>query len=124
MLSNDTVAQASDEVLKILKERHPERPDDFREPVPPETVEDLVLTEADVRNAISSFSQSTAAGYDALRPRHLKDMLEVVGNEESSFVKSIGDFMTRVISGRLPPFALKIFYGAALTPFIKPGGGI
>ena len=64
-------------------------------PLPPasDLLEQIEIVENDVVQAIRSFPQSSAGGPDKLRPQHLKDLLQPLGDDlENPLLSALVDF--------------------------------
>lgn len=124
--STDTIAPASEETMKILREKHPVAPEDIDLPEKPRDDHpcEIRVSVKEVRDAIFSFPVASSGGFDGLRPRHLRDMLTAAAGDEAPLLQGLVELCSMVIRGQLPDFILPMFYGASLTAFLKKSGGI
>ena len=85
--------------LRLLKGKHPPRPDD-RRPTTALSSAPLSVSAEDVRRAIRRFSPGSAGGLDGLRPQHLSDMTD--SHVSGTLVESLTDFSNLVLAGGVP----------------------
>lgn len=79
LISTDVTAPFDDATRLILESKHPDMPTPASYPPPPRppaAIDEIRLSESEVRAAVLSFPNSSAGGPDGLRPRHLKDLME------------------------------------------------
>ena len=124
--SEDTLADFSDNTFTALQAKHPlPHPDCSILPVPLVSSGYLEVTAGAVVRAIKSFPNSSAGGFDRLRPQHLKDLLTVVGDvEDSPLISALIAFCTLVLEGRTPEEVRPFFFGASLVALQKKSGGV
>ncbi|MEM7284532.1 MAG: reverse transcriptase domain-containing protein [Pseudomonadota bacterium] len=78
-----------------------------------------------IRNSIFSFRSGSAGGPDGLLPQHLKDMCgKWLGETADRLLETLAKLATVMLHGKLPKFILPTIYGASLSAFLKPNGGI
>ena len=124
--SEDTLADFSDNTFTALQAKHPlPHPDCSIPPVPLVSSGCLEVTAGAVVRAIKSFPNSSAGGFDRLRPQHLKDLLTIVGDvEDSPLISALIAFCTLVLEGRTPEEVRPFFFGASLVALQKKSGGV
>ena len=127
LASEDTIADFDETTARALREKHPSSPADLQLPAHPDEQLPLpnAVTKEEVMAGIRSFPQSSAAGPDGLRPSHLRDL---VGRGSAAagdlLLTELTAFVNLALQGKVPDFALPIFYGASLIALNKKGGGI
>ena len=88
-------------------------------------LEEIEIVESDVVRAIRSFPPGSAGGPDKLRPQHLKDLLQPLGdNLENPLLSALVDFCYLVLRGDTPMEVRPFFFGASLVALKKKSGGI
>ena len=114
--SDDMVADFSVETFNALQAKHPPVHSDSNFPPPPATdlPEEFKIAESDVARAIQYFPQGSAGGPDKLRPQHLKDLLQPLGDDlESPLLSVLVDFCYLVLHGDTPVEVRPFFFGAS-----------
>ena len=120
--SKDTLAPRNNTTMASLLALHPPMPTDRRAP-PALSAAAVQVTQAEVKEAITSFPNGSAAGPDGLRPQHLKDL--IAGGEGSeTLLEAITEFINIVLAGRTPATVCPLLFGGALTAILKRGGGV
>ena len=123
--SEDALAELNSETISQLKEKHPPAEDDLDFPDEPEVVEVPEVTSAEVKEAIRSFPNGSAGGFDGMSPQHLKDACANENSEHSArLLHSLSRFCSFVLHGSVPAHFRHLFFGASLTPLAKKDGGI
>jgi hypothetical protein len=108
--------------MASLLKLHPAAPAD-RRATPTAHAAALQVTPLDIKAAIASFPNGSAAGPDGLRPQHLKDLVaEREGSE--ALLEAITDLINAMLAGRVPTSVRPVLFGAALTAILKKGGGV
>ena len=120
--SEDRLAPFNSATFEALQNKHPVPHCDTVIPPPPSPCP-LQIDLMSVAHAIRSFPNGSAGGPDLLRPQHLKDMLQVAG-EDSRFLQSLASFCTLVMEGGVPDEVRPFFFGASLVALEKTSGGV
>ena len=127
--SDNTLVVFSDETYDALCSKHP--PPHPNSQIPPNptmsTLYAFGVSCADVIQAVRSFSCGSAGGADRLRPQHLKDLLQQVGDEdldECPLLTVLADFCSLVLRGDVPRAVRPFFFGASLVALRKKTGGV
>jgi hypothetical protein len=116
-LHSSGVAPMTEETIQKLRDKHPVATLPEININPPDG---YVCTEEDVRKAISSFANSSAAGPDGLYPDHVKLMIQLCHpTDEILFIQSLTRFCNVVTSGSAPKVYAPYFGSATLIPLIK-----
>lgn len=116
LLSTDVTAPSDDATRQILMSKHPDMPPSASyppDPRPPASVDEIRLTESEIRAAVLSFSNSSSGGPDGICPRHLKDLIQK-NNDFCPLIGVLTRFCSLLLNGRVPDFALETSYGANL----------
>ena len=102
--SDDSLADFSDDTYAALCAKHPPASPDSRVPsqLPDVSLPECVVSSKEVCHAIRSFPCGSAGGPDKLRPQHLKDLLQHVGEDdlESPFLSALVAFAIWCCMGR------------------------
>lgn len=131
--SDDSIVEPNEEVLSVLRLKHPPAPTDIRSLNPssfnnPDCLchsQFADFSEADVLAAIRSFPASSSGGVDGLRPGHLRDLVAKQTAEAGRrLLTSITALCRRFAHGDLPLPARDMFFSASLTALKKKDGGI
>ena len=127
LTSNDSVAPPSEEVISVLRAKHPPPPADssLDSFAPGQETVGLVASEKDVHSAVFSMPPGSSSGLDGLRPAHLRDLLSR-GTAEAGqhLLAALTTLVNTALSGSLPECCLPSFYGATLCALRKKDGGI
>ena len=83
----------------------------------------IQVTKAEIKEAITSFPNGSAAGPDGLRPQHLKDLI-ADGDGAEALLDSITELINIMLAGRVPASICPLLFGGALTAILKGGGGV
>ena len=121
--SVDRMAPFNSGTFEALKDKHPPPHPETITPPPPDPTP-VQVDPLSVVYAIKSFPKGSARGPDRLRPQHLKDLLQVDGDEDSRFLQSLASFCTLVMEGRVPSTIRPFFFGASLVALEKKSGGV
>ena len=107
-------------------QKHPPAPGDLSLPEPPEDgFTTSVCAVEDIRKALSSFGPGSAGGPDGLRPGHLQSLPSRRAAEAGlRLLSSLTEFVNLILSGGVPEFAVRVFYGAFLCALSKKDGGV
>src|SRR6267154_656248 len=82
LVSNDTLAFSTPEILQALREKHSPTPSNRRPALPPDPKQtSIAFAEAQVRKALVSFPPGSSGGCDGLTPQHNKDMVKLKGKQ-------------------------------------------
>jgi hypothetical protein len=103
--SSGSICIPDERSLEKLRQKHPSaHSDSSYPPAPPSNLQDhLTVNATEVRKAIMSFPAGSAGGPDRLLPQHLKDLTSpALGDTGTLLVESLADFVTLVISGKVP----------------------
>ena len=122
--SDDRLAPFTQPTFEALQAKHPPPHPDTIIPQPPSSQSSLQIEPSAVTHAIRSFPAGSAGGPDLLRPQHLKDLLQVAGDEDSAFLQSLSSFCSLVMEGRVPAQVRPLFFGASLVALEKKTGGV
>ena len=84
------------------------------------------MSSKEVCHAIRSFPCGSAGGPDKLRPQHLKDLLQHVGEDDldSPFLSALVAFCNLMLRGETPVEVRPFFFGASLVALRKKCGGV
>ena len=125
LASSDKIQSPSPEVLRRLKEKHPEPLSRVEIPSPGEPNEFQPCSLEEVKKAIGSFKPGLSGGPDGLQPQHLKDLTkEDLGEPSMILLDKITRLLNEILyRGRVPEEVCKVLYGANLTALSKPDGG-
>ena len=126
--SSDTLADFTDETYEALCLKHPPAHPNSQIPldrsacvfdVPEVSCENVILT-------IRSFPCGSAGGLDRLRPQHLKDLIQHVGDDamENPLLTALVDFCSMVLRGDVPQVVQPFLFGASLVALRKKSGGV
>lgn len=110
--------QAFGEMLTL----HPQAPTDYITPEPPnELTRPPITSKEEINRAVLSFPKSSSGGMDAIRPRHLRDL---IGNGVASerLVIAIGRLIDLLMTEELPSSIRQILFGAKLIALRKASG--
>lgn len=129
LTSQDTIAEPSNQVITALQCKHP---DPTFEPVKlPHNNVHLTTSSKNVKNSIFSFPSGSSHGHDGLKPQHLKEVLQALGDQEgldkgttSSFLSTLTCLINIILKGTMPQRIKQLFFGARLIPFNKKDGGL
>jgi hypothetical protein len=122
LCSDDQLAIPDAVTFAEFSRLHPPAPAD-RRPAPSNDVPALRVTPVDVRTAIQSLPNGSAAGPDGLRPLHLKDLLLAAANN-SPLLMAISDLVNVLLDGKTPNFVRGTIFGANLLAISKKNGGV
>lgn len=122
--STDKFAVGPDVLAKML-EKHPSAPDNLEYPSAPENTICALTTRAAVLEAVRSFPNSSAAGPDGLRPRHLKDLLSpALGEVALCLADALARMADILRSGLIPEAVHPLVFGARLFALRKKDGSL
>lgn len=127
LFSSDVRANVSDETLEALRSKHPPPPlnECFPEPPFPTNTNIFNATINNVNLAISSFPAGSSSGLDGLTPQHLKDMISIATGETGFKVLiTLTKFSNFLLTEKVCPEIVPIFFGASLCALNKKDGGI
>ena len=126
LTSDDSFTSPTTEVVAQMKEKHPGPPLDLREISPPEESSSCIsATREEVRRAIQSFPPASSSGLDGIRPSHLRALLsDKTAEAGQRLLTALTALINLALSGRLPSFATRSFYGACLIALRKKDGGL
>ena len=124
LLSAGTVA-FTPEVMETLKRLHPPAPPP---PIPNMAgITPLVVDEESVIQAIRSFRNGTACGYDGIRPQHLMNMYHgqtEIDRIRSPILRNNTSMVNLLLAGKAHPKLAPLIASAPLIAIAKPKGGI
>lgn len=123
------MADFNDDTYNALLSKHPPAHPDSRIPAFTRRVNDgggFEVSNREVLQVVRSFPNGSAGGPDKLRPQHLKDLLQHVGNDEleNPLLTALADFCTLVLHGDAPEEVRPFLFGASLVALKKKCGGI
>lgn len=122
--SEDTLADFSDDTLTALKAKHPLPHPNSHIPPPPSNTSLLESLSRTSRQS-KSFPSGSAGGPDKLRPHHLKDLLQSLGdNVENPLLSALVNFTYLVLRGDTPELVRPLFFGASLGALRKKCRGV
>ena len=87
----------------------------------------ISVSETEIIHTIRSFPNSSAAGPDGLKPRHLKDamtMSSITSGGAQALLNAMASFIKLVLEDKTLLSVRTFFFGASLTALCKKGGGI
>ena len=117
--SDDMLADFSQDTFNALQAKHPP-PHPDSDITPPNLPEGLEISELDIIHAIRSFPCGSAGGPDKLRPQHLKDLLQLLGNEsENPLLSALVDFCNLILRGDTPEVVRPFFFGATIKRVVE-----
>ena len=123
--SEDTVAPPSEEVLVALQSKHPPAPTDEDLGDYELATTELSATESDVEAALLSFSPSSSAGLDGIRPMHLRQLTNRrVAEAGRRLLTALTALVNSAISGSIPDRVRETFFSARLVALKKKDGGL
>ena len=122
--SDDTIIYPTAEVIDALRLKHPSTLSDFR-PLPLLFYHPPTTNPNEVIATLRSFSSSSSARLDGLRPGHLKDLTSSITFEAGrKLLYSISNRCNILLSGNLPIYARELIFAANLTALRKKDGGV
>ncbi|XP_055353426.1 uncharacterized protein LOC129599261 [Paramacrobiotus metropolitanus] len=124
LTSEDTVAALTGDVIKALRDKHPDPPADLDTTVCDVQPVAHNVSPNEILVAVKSFPAGSSAGPDGLRPQHLKEMVSVPGETGGSLLSALSKLANLALSGKIPAAAKRVFFGGMLTPLLKKNGGI
>ena len=95
--SEDSIADVTDETIKVLQSKYPDPHPESNVPSPPQPEEIVLLpaiSEEEVTAAIRSFPRGSAKGPDGLRPQHLLDLTSASAERGGKILLQIQNFPT------------------------------
>jgi len=123
LCSQETVARSCAETTEQLQTKHPPPTLIEANIQSPEDFPSLVLSMAEVSEAIRSFPAGSSGGPDGLRPQHLADMLSCRETSED-LLAAITEFANLLMNGVCPKSVARILFGGRLMALNKKDGGI
>ena len=119
--SDNRLAPSDSATFAALQAKHPSPHCD--KVIPPSPLPQTLQVEAGaVIHAIQSFPSRSVGGPDCLHLQHLKDILQVAGDESSIFSQSLASFCALVLEGRMLDALRPFFFGASLVALEKSEG--
>ncbi len=123
-LISDGPVQASAEVMRTLREKHPDRP------APDLSTAQVVSAAAwqdigqrELQKILKSFPRGSASGPSGLRPQHLLDA-ERCRAHSDEVLTQLAAVVNLMAKGLAPAAVAPFFAGASLTALAKENGGI
>ncbi|XP_047984053.1 uncharacterized protein LOC125224669 [Leguminivora glycinivorella] len=126
LMSDDSVAPSGPETLAALRSKHPFPSRPLSLPQEPDnSITAYSVKPEDVAHALSSFSSSSAAGLDGIRPAHLKELTSgSAGDNGLRLLESLTKLCNFLLSGQLNVAVCPYMYGGSLCALSKKDGGI
>lgn len=126
LMSDDAVLDTTEAVTSALREKHPSALLDPNYPPAPTANAMLhnTVVPAEVRRAILTFPNGSAAGFDGLAPQHLKDMINGKTAASQQLLTALSDLLNLMLGGRIPAEICPYIYGASLVALGKKDGGV
>jgi hypothetical protein len=115
LCSDDCLAIPDAVTFAELSRLHP--------PAPSTDMPPLRVTPVEVKIAIQSFPNGSAADPDGLRPQHLKVLL-LGAADNSPLLVAISDLVNVLLDGKTPNFVRGTIFGANLIASSKKNGGV
>ena len=118
--SDNRLAPSDSATFAALQAKHPSPHCD--KVIPPSPLPQTLQVETGaVIHAIRSFPSRSVGGPDCLH-QHLKDILQVAGDESSIFSQSLASFCALVLEGRMLDALRPFLFGVSLVALEKSGG--
>ena len=126
LTSDESLAQPTEDVISMLRLKHPPAPENENMPPPPcSTDTPLIVTEGQVRQSILSMPTGSAGGMDGIRPLHLRQLTSAeTGEAGVRLLASLTALTNLVLAGQVPECARDALYCASLCAFRKKDGGL
>ena len=127
LTSNESLAPPTEDVIAMLRRKHPSAPEDEDMPPPPSASDSapLIVTREQVRQSIISMPTGSAGGMDGIRPIHLRQLTSAeTGEAGQRLLTSLTSLTNLVLAGQVPPDARDVLYCASLCAFRKKDGGL
>ena len=127
LTSDDSLLSPTQDIIGELRAKHPPAPIDQAIPssLPNESTNPLSVDRDQVYKAVTSMASGSAGGIDGIRPLFLKQLL---AQETAAAGQRLLDALTRLVnatlSGAIPDFARRAYFGASLFALRKKDGGI
>ena len=119
VVDNSPNITPSEEILEVLKLKHPERKKAEETPVWNDSPA-LEATKAAVLKALHLMPGGSSHGPDQLRPSHLKQMCSpLAAGSEESLAKALTEFTNICLDGKVPRETRPHFFGCRLLAFAK-----
>ena len=123
--SSSGLAEVNDETYVRLQGKHPPVPENCQIPEPPDEASVALHSEEEVIQALISFPPGNAAGTDALRPAHLKDIIgPKTGEAGADLRRALTRLANTITRADLPDFMTDTIFGASLCALNKGGGDV
>ena len=120
LCSDEKPAPDNEATLRSLGAKHPPAPLD-RCPFPPLSNNSLVVSVAEVLEAIRSFPNGSSGGMDGVKPQHLKDLVSS-DDASNSLIPAITDFVNLLLAGSCPTEIRQYLFGGSCMPWRKKRG--
>jgi Reverse transcriptase (RNA-dependent DNA polymerase) len=123
--SGDTIAISDELNYNNLKSKHLSKPTDLCFPTKPTNglINNFYISPEEIKKAILSFPCGSSAGYDALFPQHLKDMINLSNDISKKLLEALCKLINLIFQGNIPEDICPILYGANLIALKKKDGG-
>ena len=123
LLSIDSFAPRCADSVRQMTDRHPAEPADIAYPACPSEARPSQTSSDMVDVGIRSFPNSSSAGPDGLRPRHLKDLTaSELGESASRLREALARFVDLLSAGEVPGSIRSVIFGATLLALRKKDG--
>lgn len=123
LMSDDTPADTSEDILAKLTEKHPLAPTDRCFDSQLSSATSVFVDESAVSRAVRSFPAGSSGGPDGFKPQHL---LDLVSNREggTDLLSALTAFINMLLQGHCHPDIVPIFFGGRLIALNKASGDI
>ena len=114
--STNSVADLTEEIMAVLRSKHPPVPVDTRIVPFPDECSLLCATPESILAAIKSFEGSSSVVVAGLRPDHIRDLVSMDANEPGSrLLNSISRLLNHILNEDLSYWSRDALFASSLT---------